>query len=49
MGWQVGFRSKHDKDIPLNEGEDAESAWKMFSLRQVTLPQPLPYSPEQRI
>ena len=31
---QVGFRSKYDKEIPLNEGEDAEAAWKMFSLRQ---------------
>ncbi len=31
---QVGFRSPHDKEIPLLEGENAEAAWKMFSLRQ---------------
>ena len=37
-GRQVGFRSKFDKEIPLLDGEDAEAAWKMFSLRQVPPP-----------
>jgi len=35
---RVGFRSAHDKEIPLREGEDAESAWKLFSLRQDFFP-----------
>jgi len=35
---RVGFRSKYDEDIPLAEGEDAEAAWKIFSLRQDFFP-----------
>ena len=35
---RVGFRSAHDKDIPLKATDDGHLAWKTFTLRQDYFP-----------